>query len=75
MGTEMIRKGRTAAVFMKKFPRSLGYDPSRLDDEKLAMTAYAQPAVFTCSLCGVGSVSRTRIETDSPALFAGFFFG
>ncbi len=74
MGTEMIRKGRAAAILYEEVSDLLGYDPSRLDDEKLAMTTYAQPAVFTHSLAA-WALYRERNETDSPALFAGFSLG
>jgi len=74
MGIEMIRKGHPAAVLYEEVSDLLGYDPSRLDDEKLAMTTYAQPAVFTCSLAA-WKIYRERHEMDGPALFAGFSLG
>lgn len=74
MGAEMIRSGRTAAVLYEQISDLLGYDPSRLDDDKLAMTAYAQPAVFACSLAA-WSLYRERNAMDEPALFAGFSLG
>ncbi len=74
MGDEIAGTGRAAREVFEEGSDILGFDVLRLDAGQLAMTRYAQPAIYVTSLAAWAACHEKAGSADD-AVFAGFSLG